>query len=66
MYPFDSAMRRQITDATIRVMPKFKPARGKKKASPTPPGGLACVILVIAGIALVMLFLYYAMTHANG
>jgi hypothetical protein len=47
-------------------MPKFKPARGKKKASPTPPGGLACVILVIAGIALVMFFLYFVLTHANG
>lgn len=59
-------MRRQIADVTIRVMPKFKPARGKKKASAAPPGGLPCVILVVAGIALVMLFLYYAMTHANG
>ncbi|MGA2144925.1 MAG: hypothetical protein ABSH49_08180 [Bryobacteraceae bacterium] len=47
-------------------MAKFKPARGKKKASPAPPGGLPCVILVIAGIALVMLFLYYVLSHANG
>ncbi|MGP8243281.1 MAG: hypothetical protein ACLQVN_02055 [Bryobacteraceae bacterium] len=47
-------------------MPKFKPARGKKRAAPVPPGGLPCVILVIAGIALVMFFLYFVMTHANG
>jgi hypothetical protein len=59
-------MRRAIADATIRVMAKFKPVRGKKKASPAPPGGLPCVILVIAGIALMMLFLYYVLTHANG
>ena len=47
-------------------MAKFKPARGKKRAAPVAPGGLPCVILVIAGIALIMLFLYFAMTHANG
>jgi len=47
-------------------MAKFKPVGAKKKAAPVPPGGLPCVILVIVGIALIMLFLYYALSHANG
>ncbi|MBZ5729206.1 MAG: hypothetical protein LAP87_30065 [Acidobacteriia bacterium] len=47
-------------------MAKFKAARGKKsRRGPVPQGGLPCVILVIAGILLIMLFLYFVMTHAS-
>lgn len=53
-------------DGTIALMGKFKPARGKPKASKTPPGGLPCVILLISGVILVMVFLYLVMRNANG
>jgi len=43
-------------------MAKFKPVRGKKpKVTGPPPGGLACVILVILAMVLVMVFLYFSM-----
>jgi len=47
-------------------MAKFKPVRAKSKSKLPPQGGLPCVILLISGIVLVMLFLYYVMGHANG
>lgn len=47
-------------------MAKFKPVRLKSKTKAPPQGGLPCVILLIAGMVLVMLFLYYVMGHANG
>jgi hypothetical protein len=48
-------------------MAKFKPVRGKKsKTSVAPQAGLPCVILVISGMLLVMLFLYFVMRNANG
>ncbi|HTS26142.1 MAG TPA: hypothetical protein VMH81_09715 [Bryobacteraceae bacterium] len=48
-------------------MGKFKPVRAKRKSAPVPPGGLPCVILVIVGMLLVMLFLYFVMrSNANG
>jgi len=48
-------------------MGKFKPARGgKKKRSVAPPGGVACVVVVLAGMAFVMLFLYFVLKNANG
>jgi hypothetical protein len=47
-------------------MGKFKPAKAKSKRTAAPQGGLPCVILVISGLALLMLFLYYVMGHANG
>jgi hypothetical protein len=43
-------------------MAKFRPARSKKKGPPAPQGGLACVILVIGGMLLVMIFLYLVMS----
>jgi hypothetical protein len=46
-------------------MAKFKPARGKSKGPAAPQGGLACVILVILGVILVMLFLYLVMTGSS-
>jgi hypothetical protein len=50
---------------TIAVMAKFKPVKGKKpKATGPPPGGLACVTLVIVGMILVGLLLYFAMRNS--
>jgi hypothetical protein len=46
-------------------MAKFKPARAKAKGTPAPPGGLPCVILLIAGIVLVMLFLYWILASSK-
>jgi hypothetical protein len=48
-------------------MGKFKPAKGKKgRASARPAAALPCVVLVLAGMVLVMLFLYFVMKNANG
>jgi hypothetical protein len=47
-------------------MGKFKPARGKKAKRTAPPAGLPCVILLIAGMFMVMLFLYFSMRNATG
>jgi hypothetical protein len=47
-------------------MAKFKPVRPKSKNAAPPRGGLPCVILLISGIALVLLFLYFVMKYANG
>jgi hypothetical protein len=47
-------------------MAKFKPARGKqsKKAGP-PQGALSCVVLIIGGMLLVMLFMYFVMRSSG-
>jgi len=42
-------------------MAKFKPAKGKSKNAVIPQGGIACVILVIGGMFLLMLFMYFVM-----
>jgi hypothetical protein len=42
-------------------MAKFKPAKGKAKGTRAPQGAVGCVILVIAGLVLLMLFMYFAM-----
>jgi hypothetical protein len=47
-------------------MAKFKPARGKRKAAGSPPAALPCVILILVGMALIMVFLYFVMKNANG
>jgi hypothetical protein len=57
---------RRARGATIALMGKFKPARGKAKRSSAPQGGVPCVILIISAMLLVMLFLYYVMKNANG
>lgn len=54
-----------IPGDTIALMAKFKPAKGKGKSSTAPQGGLPCVILVIAGLILGMLFLYFVMTGSS-
>jgi hypothetical protein len=45
---------------------KFKPYKGKAASRPAPPGGIACLVLVISVMFLVMFFLYYVMKNANG
>jgi len=48
-------------------MGKFKPAKGKKsKTTAVPSAGLPCVIMLISGMFLGMLFLYFVMRNANG
>ena len=49
---------------TIAGMGKFRPVKGKASKSRAPQGGIPCVILVISGMLLVMLFLYYVMKNA--
>lgn len=46
-------------------MAKFKPVRAKAKGPQVPQGGLPCVIMVIAGMFLVMLFLYFVMRNSG-
>ena len=52
-------------DATIAFMAKFRPSKGKKSKTAAPQAGLPCVILLIGGMLLVMLFLYFVMRNAN-
>jgi hypothetical protein len=52
-------------DDTIALMGKFKPAKGKAKTARVPQGGLPCVILVIVGMLLVMLFLFFVMKSSS-
>ncbi|GEM_PF-829253 len=48
-------------------MAKFKPARGKAKRTAPPPGAVSCVVLILVGILLVMLFMYFVLrSNANG
>jgi len=47
-------------------MAKFKAARGRKKDATRPPAAISCVVLVLVGMVLVMIFLYEVMKHANG
>jgi hypothetical protein len=45
-------------------MAKFKPARGRKpRVSGPPQGAVSCVILIVAGMLLVMLILYFSMRN---
>jgi hypothetical protein len=46
-------------------MGKFKPARGKKLKAGPPQGALSCVVLVIVGMLLVMLFMYFVMRNSS-
>src|SRR6185369_1432361 len=62
----DSCMGVGSAVLSSQFMGKYKPARGKAKTTRAPQGGLPCVILVILGMVLVMLFLYFVMRNANG
>jgi hypothetical protein len=46
-------------------MAKFKPVRPKSKSVTAPRGGLPCVILLLSGLALVLLFLFFVMKYAS-
>jgi hypothetical protein len=46
-------------------MAKFKPARGKRKTASPPAAALPCVILILLGMVLVMLFLYFVLRSSN-
>jgi hypothetical protein len=47
-------------------MAKFKPARGKKSKAVGPPqGAVSCVVLIVAGMLLVMLFMYFVMRSSG-
>jgi hypothetical protein len=47
-------------------MAKFKPVKAKKpRVTGPPPGGVACVTLVIGVMVLVMLLLYFAMRSSG-
>ena len=48
------------------LMAKFKAARGRKKVDARPPQAISCVVLILAGMVLVMVFLFEVMKHANG
>jgi len=48
-------------------MAKFKAARGRKSSTPArPPAAVSCVVLVLAGMALIMILLFEVVKHANG
>ncbi|HUE02182.1 MAG TPA: hypothetical protein VMR62_21610 [Bryobacteraceae bacterium] len=46
-------------------MAKFKPVKAKSKSRAAPQGGLPCVILVISGFVLILLFIYFVMKNAT-
>lgn len=45
-------------------MAKFKPAKAKKSRAAA-QGGLPCVILMIGGFVLILLFIYFVMKYAT-
>jgi hypothetical protein len=47
-------------------MAKVKPVRGKAKGRRMRPEGVSCIVLMISGFFLVLLFLYFVMKNANG
>ena len=49
----------------MRFMAKFKPVRLKAKGPRVPQGGIPCVIMVIGGMVLVMVFLYFVMRNSG-
>lgn len=46
-------------------MAKLKSARAKKPGAPPVRGGLPCVIFVILGLILVLIFMYVVMKYAG-
>jgi hypothetical protein len=46
-------------------MAKFKPPRGKRARKGVPQGALPCVVIIIGGIALLMLFLYLVLKNSG-
>ena len=46
-------------------MAKFKPAKAKRRTSSIPQGGVSCIILIVSGMLLVMLFMYFVMRSSG-
>ena len=46
-------------------MAKFKPPRGKRVNKAVPQGALPCVVIIIGGIVLLMLFLYLVLKNSG-
>jgi hypothetical protein len=56
----------RMYDATIALMARFKPVRGRPKGPVKPQGALGCVILLLLIMVGVMVFLYFVMrSHAS-
>jgi hypothetical protein len=53
-------------DDTIGFMAKFKPVRGKKARRAAPNAALPCAILALLGLALFMVFIYFALRSSGG
>jgi hypothetical protein len=46
-------------------MAKFKPPRGKRTSKVVPQGALPCVVIIIGGILLLMLFLFLVLRSSG-
>jgi len=46
-------------------MAKFKPPRGKRTNKVVPQGALPCVVIIIGGILLLMLFLFLVLRSSG-
>jgi len=46
-------------------MAKFKPPRGKRESKVVPQGALPCVVIIIGGIVLLMLFLFLVLRSSG-
>lgn len=47
-------------------MAKVKLARGKPKRPRMRPEGVSCIILIVSGLVLSLLFIYFVLKNANG
>src|SRR6185437_3394404 len=62
-----SARRFTLSIFTCRMLPslfmaKFRPVRAKKRSTPAPQGGMACVVLIILGMLFVIAFLFWVLS----
>jgi len=46
-------------------MAKFKPPKGRRTSKVIPQGALPCVVFIIGGIVLIMLFLYFVLRSSG-
>ncbi|MGO9227850.1 MAG: hypothetical protein ACLQKA_01375 [Bryobacteraceae bacterium] len=46
-------------------MAKFKPPKGKRDRKGVPQGALPCVVFIIGGILLLMLFLFLVLKNSG-
>jgi hypothetical protein len=47
-------------------MAKIKLAKGKPKRSRLRPEGVSCLVLIVSGLVLSLLFVYFVLKNANG